>query len=316
MPSLRSLLLSHNNITHISPIDTSTTAHHPSPLSTLMLGSNQLSSWHSIDALNTFPHLSDLRISDNLLKPTFSSSSHGGDLRYETIARLGRVSRLNGSDVSRGERRDAEIMYLKKIIDAMAAVAASSTIESLKAQHPRYDQLVKIYGHLPAGRGSANNSHSSGALSGNLVTVHLALQRKTGSTDDVLTTTEKQVSKRLPLTMTVSKLKVMIDKLLGVKPARQGLVLLTGSGNGSGGKEQGEGEGKGEDITRGEDRDLRYYGVTEGSRVCVIECDLEERNVVMMKERIEGMKKQREREVEHERMLQKLKEEEARLLGR
>jgi tubulin-specific chaperone E len=346
MPALRSLLLSHNNITHISPIDTSTTAHHSSQLlllSTLMLGSNQLSSWHSIDALNTFPHLSDLRISDNPLTPTFSSSSsssYGGDLRYETIARLGRVLRLNGSDVSRGERRDAEIIYLKKIIDAMAAVSvsvgdddtatatatataaaaaaaasssSSSTIESLKAQHPRYDELVKIYGHLTAGKGSTNNSHSSGALSGNLVTVQLTLQRNTRSTDDILTTTEKQLSKRLPLTMTVSKLKVMIDKLLGVKPARQGLVLFD-SGNGSGGTGQGEEEG--EDITQCEDRELRYYGVTEGSRVCVIECDPEERNDVMMKERIQGMKKQREREVEHERMLQRLKGEEVRLLGR
>lgn len=325
MPALRSLLLSHNYITHISPIDiSSTTATHPSsPLSSLMLGSNQLSSWHSIDALNSFSNLSDLRISDNPLIPTFSSPSSssldggGGDLRYETIARLGRVLRLNGSDVSRGERRDAEIIYLKKIIDSMAAVSVGGS--GLKAQHPRYDELVNIYGHLTAGNSnSANTKSGSGALSGNLVTVQLILKR---NTSDVLTIiTEKQVTKRLPLTMTVSKLKIMIDKLLGVKPARQGLVLMMGGDNDSnnnnnddGGKEQGEEEG--EDITEGEDRDLGYYGMTEGSRVCVIECDPEERNGVMMKERIEGMKRQGQREVEHERMLQRLKKEEVRLLG-
>jgi len=45
-------------------------------------------------------------------------------MRMEVVARVGGLRHLNGAAVGTGERRDAEIRYLRRVLDAQRRAAA------------------------------------------------------------------------------------------------------------------------------------------------------------------------------------------------
>ncbi|RRT82370.1 hypothetical protein BHE74_00024092 [Ensete ventricosum] len=116
--SLEQLHLNRNRLKHISyPLD------HQRPelpsdcdmqdsvirpfenLQCLLLGSNEIDDLASIDSLNLFPRLMDIRLSENpIVDP-----SKGGLPRFVLIARLAKIKMLNGSEVSQRERKESEI---------------------------------------------------------------------------------------------------------------------------------------------------------------------------------------------------------------
>jgi hypothetical protein len=74
-------------------------------LSCLLLGANNIGDLASVDALNGFPQLVDIRLSENPI----SDPVRGGVPRFVLVARLTKVQVLNGSEVRAREKKDSEI---------------------------------------------------------------------------------------------------------------------------------------------------------------------------------------------------------------
>lgn len=133
LPHLTKLHLSGNAVDNITYPETPTTtqAGGPPPLETappptsavavafpslesLFLGGCAVSSWASINHLNCFPKLAELRLSGN---PVIAQSKSGG--RFEVVGRVANLRWLNGAEVKKKERYDSEVrpaarQYLKK----------------------------------------------------------------------------------------------------------------------------------------------------------------------------------------------------------
>ena len=160
LPCLHTLLLNGNELRDVCYPGTGFVA-----LERLMLGHNRLDNWSVADELDRFPALKDVRLSGNpltsLSSSTTTNSENGGGMgvRYETVARISKLTMLNGGDVSAAERWDAELAYLRRLTDELAAAKAkddssdgdqsSSGILLLKA-HPKFAALSAKYGELTA----------------------------------------------------------------------------------------------------------------------------------------------------------------------
>lgn len=158
--SLTRLILSSNQLETIPP--TSPTL---SSLRHLSLASNRLSSWSSLDALNTqLPFLTSLAIGDN---PLFKGKGEAG-VRLEIIARIAGLRELEGSrvrfrgfvvwqlaqrymppQVSDTEREDSELYYLTCIAREEGSDADK------EVRHPRRKELLlSVLSHsTPSSRG-------------------------------------------------------------------------------------------------------------------------------------------------------------------
>jgi len=103
LKSLEQLHLNKNRIKHVKypfilpthgPLDDASAVPFEN-LQVLLLGSNEIEDFSSVDSLNLFPSLRDVRLSDNPI----ADPAKGGAPRFVLIARLGKVKILNGSEV-------------------------------------------------------------------------------------------------------------------------------------------------------------------------------------------------------------------------
>ena len=78
-------------------------------LRALLLADNAIDNWDSVDALNDFPSVAEVRLTGN---PVTESAA----TRHEIVARVARLSQLNGSLIADQERKDAEIRYLRRVL--------------------------------------------------------------------------------------------------------------------------------------------------------------------------------------------------------
>ncbi|KAI8568646.1 hypothetical protein RHMOL_Rhmol02G0216600 [Rhododendron molle] len=81
----------------------------------LLLGGNNIEDLASVDSLNSFPNLKDIRLSENQI----ADPGKGGLPRFVLIARLAQVDMLNGSEVSCRERKDSEIRYVRLVMSKL-----------------------------------------------------------------------------------------------------------------------------------------------------------------------------------------------------
>ncbi|XP_057974807.1 tubulin-folding cofactor E isoform X2 [Malania oleifera] len=168
----------------------------------LLLGGNKIEDLASIDSLNSFPKLVDVRLSENPV----ADPGKGGIPRFVLIARLEKVEILNGSEVSSRERRDSEIRYVRLV---MSSSHDNLEIEQL---HPRFSELRKIHAiedEIPTIGAAGPQKMASGLISINLKCVGASIGER-----PVLT-------KKLPASTTVGKLKILCEsflKLRSVKP--------------------------------------------------------------------------------------------------
>ncbi|XP_073257799.1 tubulin-specific chaperone E-like [Porites lutea] len=183
-------------------------------LQSLSLSRNKISQIQSINELNHLPKLSELRFKGNLLfqgETTFDS-------RQELLARVPSLTSLNGSLVSLKERETAERAYLKKYakcwINAGGNTAdgqASSLNPAFVELHPRYEELIKVHG-VPI---EAERSQSSSkTLKDSLISVTITCPDAPD---------KKSVTKKLPGTMTIGKLKGLLYRLFKVDSSDQRL---------------------------------------------------------------------------------------------
>ncbi|CAM6106555.1 unnamed protein product [Calypogeia fissa] len=189
--------------------DPSTSGHFLN-LHCLLLGKNMISDWASLDALDKFPALQEVRLSENPITTT----SKGGAQRYMLIARIQKITSLNGSEIKQRERRDAEIRYVRYALSSNNG----GTLEELEKSHPRLAELRRFH-DIPVesvhmgGTGLVSQKMSATLLSINILCVASSVGEK------------PPLNKRLPASTTVGKLKLICEGLFKLRAAKQRLYI-------------------------------------------------------------------------------------------
>lgn len=180
-------------------------------LASLSLSGNRITDWSSINELNRLESLTVLRFTSNPLVVTAGGPSA---TRHMIVAKLEKVKVVNNVAVSPGERQDAEIDYIKffgmewKNAGGSADdVKATTPNEDFVAAHPRYLDLVRKRG---AAEDSEMTKAQSSALKNSLITVKMT---------SPLLGDVPAITKKLPTTMTVQKLKALAQRLFRVPDA-------------------------------------------------------------------------------------------------
>jgi len=170
-------------------------------LKVLQLNSNVISEWIHISHLNKLD-LRELRFRSN---PVLTHEKPL-ECRQNIIARISSLSVLNGTHISDNERKWAEIDYYKKHgleylqIQRLPAEKKEMALADFSAVHGRYLEIVEKFGEPEEAELKVQESN----LKATLVAVHVCSPDLAGSAS---------TSKKLPLSMTVAKLKALIGRL-------------------------------------------------------------------------------------------------------
>jgi hypothetical protein len=244
-------------------------------LVTLQMSRTRVADWGSINALQKFTALQELRIKDS---PVVTTAANSGAARQSIIARVRGLRKLNGSEVSLRERADAEMLYLKRVAISRQACASDEEQAAVMEEHPRYDELVQEHGcPMEAARKLKEAAaNAGGSLASNSVSVTIR-------SFDPRSCTVEPARKRLPLTMTVKELKVLCQKLFKVDVDLQVLFYRETS------KEFGHPQELNEDAMP-----IVDFGVKEGGEIIMEARDPE-------KEKADAAKRQKQEEESMER---------------
>mmetsp|Transcript_898 Transcript_898/g.1945 ORF Transcript_898/g.1945 Transcript_898/m.1945 type:complete len:553 (-) Transcript_898:700-2358(-) len=148
-PSLRSLSLRENPIEELTVVSGKLW----NSLRDLNISGTRLSSWKSVDVINQLGTLESVRLSECPL-PERSRDNDGGEsfedglalpsVRQEAISRLSSIIIINGSAVSREERKESEKLYLRFCAWQHKHVN-SYDLEMSISSHPRLMELSQAY---------------------------------------------------------------------------------------------------------------------------------------------------------------------------
>ncbi|CAO2828448.1 unnamed protein product [Amaranthus hypochondriacus] len=210
--SLEQLHLSKNNISRVFyPLTESNNGSSSNGafqnLHCLLLGANNIADLASVDSLNSFPRLTDVRLSENPV----ADPGRGGIPRFVLIARLKKFEVLNGSEVSFRERKESEIRYVRLVMAKL-----HENREEIKRQHPRFYELKSLHGledERPSIGATGPQKMSSGLLTINLKCVGASMGEK------------PPLVKKLPATTTVGKLKILCETFFKLKSVKLKLFL-------------------------------------------------------------------------------------------
>jgi len=293
LPKLEQLLLEGNALTDVRywPSDDAAGAVPFRALKFLSLASNAIASWDVVDRLRHFPSLDSLRFQRNPV----TESAGPTEMRMVVIARLPALRTLNGSEVRPRERSDAEKTYLRRAGDAFALEhglssaldafgAGASAIEAaasdataggaggagagadvprgtvprdselalkLLAEHPRYFDLLDEHGHVLV---AAAADAGGATLAASVVKVTLRSMAAASCTVE-------PVERRLPLSMTIGSLKVMMQKIFKCELSAQRLSFKESGG------------AMFPTVLDDDSQTLSYYGVTDKGDILMEEID-------------------------------------------
>ncbi|KUJ07931.1 CAP-Gly domain-containing protein [Mollisia scopiformis] len=227
------------------------------------LSYNAIASWKFVDDLDyCFPGLTELRLSHNPIYETSSDSqaSGGAEEGYMlTLARLGKLTNLNFSRITAAERSNAEMFYLSRIGRAIAEVPETEAA-SVIAQHKRYAVLCEKYGEPAIIRSNADGINPL-FLEARLIrfTFYLPQRTRDGKVEKIT------LSKEIPKSFDVYRVKGIVGKLFGVPPLNLRLTWETGEWDPVAGYEEeeessGDDEEGSEKITVSEKQVVRETG--------------------------------------------------------
>ncbi|ETP22994.1 hypothetical protein F441_03801 [Phytophthora nicotianae CJ01A1] len=219
-------------------------------LKTLSLSENLIDSWTSIDALNAFPLMDTLRFSKNPLTTQMSL----GETRMLVVARTDHIAVFNASPVREKERKEAEQLYLKRILHELAVIGDDkSEHERVLAAHPRFTRLRELYPEISIDQ--SGNTAGSGSTAGprklasSLLKVSIIPMSMQATSFDPLV-------KKIPQQMKVSQLKLLIETKFGVQVPAQVLSFRTDSRSMP-------------MLLDDDNAEVSYYGMQDGSEVLV-----------------------------------------------
>ncbi|URE36845.1 CAP-Gly domain [Musa troglodytarum] len=157
---------------------------------------------------NNLSMIGDIRLSENpIVDP-----SKGGLPRFVLIARLAKIKMLNGSEVTQRERKESEIRYVRLVMAKMQ----SDDLEDLRHLHPRFAELKALHGieyERPSSGIAGPQKMSSGLISVTLKCIGASMGEK------------QPLTKKLPPTTTVGKLKVLCESFFKLKDIRLRLYI-------------------------------------------------------------------------------------------
>ena len=172
-----------------------------------------------MDALATYSSLTSLRLTNI---PLFANKG-ASEVRPEVIARIARLLVFNGSKVGDRERMDSEKIYLRKMLRQKRVIESEESSEkeqtSFEAMHPRYVELNDKYGAdlLPLGGEGPGSGLSNMASDMVSVTLHNLSFESNGSLEPI--------SRKLPPSLKVDRLKLMVKQLFGLDTHKQLLSI-------------------------------------------------------------------------------------------
>ncbi|KAG5177088.1 putative beta-tubulin folding cofactor E [Tribonema minus] len=161
LPALVSLILNHNPIPSVGPIDYTADFQ---ALEALQLVGCAIASWADVDALSGVAALRSLRFGACPLTANMSAA----EARAIVIARLPSIHKVNGSPVGPRERVEAERAYLRMVArEATAAMQDKATRDQwpaqLQRQHPQHARLAALWGAATIGASNGGNAGTGGA---------------------------------------------------------------------------------------------------------------------------------------------------------
>lgn len=228
-PHLKKVILSNNKISRIFQEDVI-----PS-LESLSLENTDLSDWQSIDALDHFPQLKEVRVKNVPLLENLSDLSS----RYTLIGRLSHIEKLNGSEIRTNERKDAEKYYLQQCHAQFVVLQSDAEKEQFASIHPRYQALLEQYGEPQM----SGNTDEPSTLAGGLIKI-------------ILSKDGEQHQKELPSTMTLANLKTIISHLFKIGASEQILSYHREAD-------------LSQDVLDDDQRSLNYYGITDQGTIMI-----------------------------------------------
>ncbi|XP_077999672.1 tubulin-specific chaperone E-like [Glandiceps talaboti] len=219
LPRLSTIILNNNSVSSISFDDTcfGSKTSLLKNLKSISLMDNKINSWQDINELDKLPSLEEVRFKRNpLLKDEKQFI-----IRQLLIAKIAGLKACNSSVVPDIERRSAELDYLKKFGQEWLQSggdrdpARNRPNEEFQKNHPRYHRLLEIHG---APEDSELAGTPSTALKNTLINVKISCPQKPEI---------KTVSKKLPGSMNVQKVKILIQRLFKVNQADQQLTYIS-----------------------------------------------------------------------------------------
>lgn len=204
LPKLQTLILNSNKVPEIYFKDAKPCEHtHYFPqLKSISLNHNDISEWTSIAELNKLQSLEELFFKFNPLTKDVPNT----DIRGKLIAKLRNLKKSNNSEVWRGERRGAEIDYLKQHCNEWLEsggsrdAGKSNPSEAFLTLHPTYEKLVEVYGPPEDGETAVEAKD----LKSTLIEVFIKCPQDSS---------KKQLKKKLPGAMELQKLKSLVQKI-------------------------------------------------------------------------------------------------------
>ncbi|KAG0372230.1 hypothetical protein BGX24_000531 [Mortierella sp. AD032] len=216
LPSLKSLDLSENRLANvIGPQDPEDFKH----LESLRINDNDLKEWSSIDQLGLYTSLKSLWIQNNpimvkAVEDVTADQSSKPDARTVTIARMAHVNQLNGTEILKKNRIDAELYYLKNV--ALSTVGSEPS--AIQALHPRFEELCEVHGRPDTS--DETRKATSDILKDRLLNITFVHK------DRMDGPAKATVQRGVLGSMTVRNVKNLVQKLLRIPAMRQELSFM------------------------------------------------------------------------------------------
>lgn len=180
----------------------------------------------------TYPRLTSLRLTNI---PLFVNKG-ASEVRPEVIARISNLLVFNGSNITARERLDSEKIYLRKMLRQKRVIESDGDdstrgtgsddkhdrehdLTAFSIMNPRFTALNDLYGAdlLPMGGEGPSSGLTSMASDMVAVTLHNLSFASNGSLEPL--------SRKLPASLKVERLRVMIKQLFGLETHQQQLSV-------------------------------------------------------------------------------------------
>lgn len=225
-------------------------------LNAIQIAECEIQCWSSIDHLRFLPSLLSLRFQHNPVTSNYGTA----EARSITIARLSQITHLNASVITAKERVQAEKNYIKTVAKEILLTGCLRDCNHFTEQrhtnsgnntlnmhlfHPRFGELLAKYGESLA---TIQPMKCIGAKIAD-DTINLSIRSMAASS-----CTMEPLNKRLPVSLTVVRLKFMCFKAFNLEISRQLLHLKVV-------------DNPVPIPLDDDDRALSFYGVHDGSEI-------------------------------------------------